>query len=137
MTYTANQFETLCAEFIEREAKLMTWKAGEYAGEGDRLLNFHQIGDLMGRNPSEVALSYLLKHIQSITLAVLTGEYVWAWEKEGGEGLKQRIADARNYLLLLSGCLDEEAGTQHTCLTCGMIWRGGGKCVRCGGVLRA
>lgn len=29
------------------------------------------------------------------------------------------------------------AGTRHTCLTCGMIWRGGGKCVRCGGEMRA
>ena len=25
----------------------------------------------------------------------------------------------------------------HTCLTCGMIWRGGGRCVRCGGEMRA
>ena len=49
----------------------------------------------------------ILEHMQSITLAVRDGKYSWTWETEGGEGFKQRIADARNYLLLLAACLEE------------------------------
>jgi hypothetical protein len=52
-----------------------------------------------------------MKHVQSIALAVRTGKYAWAWETEGGEGLKQRIADARNYLLLLAACLEAGSGS--------------------------
>ena len=32
--------------------------------------------------------------------------------QKGGEGLKQRFVDARNYLLLLAACLEEEAGIE-------------------------
>jgi len=53
-------------------------------------------------------MAYRLKHIQSISHAVRT-EYNWCWQTEQGhEGLKQRIADARNYLLLLAACLEAE-----------------------------
>jgi len=34
-----------------------------------------------------------------------------AGDENGNEGLKQRIADARNYLLLLAACIEEEANT--------------------------
>lgn len=108
MTYTYKDFDDLVAEFLSREQQLMQWKTGEYANEKDRLLNFHQVGELMGRPPAEIVLAYLLKHIQSITLAVMAGKFKWKWEEDGKEGLKQRIADARNYLLLLAACLDEE-----------------------------
>jgi hypothetical protein len=30
------------------------------------------------------------------------------WEADGGEGLKQRIADALSCLLMLAACLEEE-----------------------------
>lgn len=107
---TPEQFEILRDEFLTQEARILDWKKSEYSPDEDRLLNFRQVAELLGQRPSEVALSYLLKHIQSIALAVRSGSYVWDWEGEGGEGLKQRIADARNYLLLLAACLDEESG---------------------------
>lgn len=72
------------------------------------LLNFRQVANLTGQKPSQVAMTYLLKHIQSLAIAVKTDEYFWAWTDGNKEGLKQRIADARNYLLLLAACLDEE-----------------------------
>jgi len=106
----AEQFENLRDEFLVHEAKILDWKRGEYSPDEDRLLNFRQVAEFMGQRPSEVALAYLLKHIQSIALAVRSGKYAWTWNTEGGEGLKQRIADARNYLLLLAACLEEEAG---------------------------
>jgi len=105
--YSPERFEKLASEFLQYEEGLLNWKRGEYSSEEDRLQNFREIADFLGQRPAGVALSYLLKHIQSITLAVRTEKYAWAWETEGGEGLKQRIADARNYLLLLAACIDE------------------------------
>lgn len=110
---TPEQFENLREEFLSHEARILDWKAGEYTSNRDRLLNFHQVAEILNQRPSEVALTYLLKHIQSITLAVRTGKYDWDWETDGGEGLKQRIVDARNYLLLLAACLEVETYPEH------------------------
>ena len=106
--FTPARFEQLVKEFQEQEAKILSHKGNEYSDQEDRLLNFREVAEFLGRTPAEVALAYLMKHVQSIALAVKTGKYAWAWETEGGEGLKQRIADARNYLLLLAACLEEE-----------------------------
>ena len=108
---TKDRFEELREEFLEHEAGILEWKRGEYAPNDDRLQNFREVAALTGLRLSEVALIWLLKHIQSISLAVRNGKYTWTWETEGGEGLKQRIADARNYLLLLAACLEEESQT--------------------------
>lgn len=108
--YSPVKFDELIAEFYARESLILGWKRGEYSPNADRLQNFREVADFIGRTPSEVALTYLLKHVQSIKNAVtLHGRYNWTWETEEGEGLKQRIADARNYLLLLAACIDEEA----------------------------
>mgnify|MGYP001114146324 CR=1 FL=1 len=105
---TPKRFEELREEFLIHESKILDWKRGEYSSNEDVLQNFHEVAEFLEQRASEVALVWLLKHIQSIALAVRSGKYAWAWETEGGEGLKQRIADARNYLLLLAACLDEE-----------------------------
>jgi len=105
---TPARFEQLVKEFQEQEGKILSHKGNEYSPDEDRLQNFREVAGFLDQRLAEVALSYLLKHIQSIALAVRTGKYAWAWETEGGEGLKQRIADARNYLLLLAACLEEE-----------------------------
>lgn len=109
MIYTPKQFEALAKDFLKMEEDLLTWKAGEYTDSVDRLKNFRQVAEWLGQAPAEVALCYLMKHIQSISLAVKSGRFNWAWMGEEGEGMKQRIADARNYLLLLAACLDEHA----------------------------
>jgi hypothetical protein len=111
--FTPERFEQLVKEFQEQEGKILSHKGNEYSDQEDRLLNFREVSEFLGRTPAEVALSYLLKHIQSIALAVRTGKYAWAWETEGGEGLKQRIADARNYLLLLAACLEEHQAKER------------------------
>ena len=107
---TPIEFENLRDEFLTKESAILEWKRGEYASGEDRLQNFREVAALTGLRLSEVALIWLLKHIQSIALAVRTGGYTWTWDTEGGEGLKQRFVDARNYLLLLAACLEEEAG---------------------------
>ena len=108
---TPQQFENLRDEFLTHEARILEWKRGEYSPNENRLQNFREVAALTGLRLSEVALIWLLKHIQSISLAVRNGKYTWTWETEGGEGLKQRFADARNYLLLLAACLEEESQT--------------------------
>ena len=105
--YTPSQFNRLCEEFKGREDEIMDFKRTEYAAGEDRLENFRTIAGFTETSMEQVALLYLLKHIQSITVAVKTDKYRWCWEDGDGEGLKQRISDARNYLLLLAGCLDE------------------------------
>lgn len=108
-TYSPERFQELFREFTERENTILAWKAGEYSSGNDRLQNFREIAAGHGCRPQDVALMYLLKHIQSISLAVRENRYEWEWEKEGGEGMKQRVADSRNYLLLLAACMDEES----------------------------
>src|SRR5690606_20007707 len=100
----------LVAEIRARSEEIMVAKRGEYAPENrDRIQNFRAIAAFTSRRPSEVALIYLLKHVQSIAEAVRLGAYDWCWDKPGGgEGLKQRFADAINYLYLLAACIDEE-----------------------------
>lgn len=109
--YSPIEFKELVQEFQGHEEKLLDWKAKEYSTCQDRLQNFKMISRFTDTPPEMVALLYLLKHIQSITLAVERGICSWEWETEEGEGLKQRIADARNYLLLLAACLDEKQKT--------------------------
>jgi hypothetical protein len=111
--YHPEDFETLTEEFLNTESQLLNWKASEYTAGTDRLQNFRQVAQWLNKRPAEVALCYLLKHIQSITLAVNSGKFSWEWQAEAGEGMKQRIADARNYLLLLAACLDEEFAEEN------------------------
>ncbi len=107
-------FANMIIEFKDKEDNIMEWKKGEYSTRTDRLQNFKEVGAFMGITPREVALLYMMKHIQSIAVAIKTGRYDWAWETEDGEAIKQRIADARNYLLLLAACLQEENKEDNT-----------------------
>ena len=111
---TPEQFENMRDDFMVHEARILDWKRGEYSEGVDCLQNFREVAGFLAQRPSEVVLTYLLKHVQSIALAVKTGKYDWKWTTENsGEGLKQRIADARNYLLLLAACLEEEVKSRE------------------------
>lgn len=114
MAYTKGQFQELFNEFLEHEQELLNIKRGEYTqdGDADSLQNFRQVAAFEGRRPEEVCLTYIIKHMQSIQRAVSTGEYINAWwsEEQGVEGIKQRIADIRNYMLLLAAILDDKEG---------------------------
>lgn len=88
----------------------MAQKAVDYAGPQDRLRNFRRVA--AGRpelTPMIVAHIWLMKQIDAIENAVFTGNISWCWRDEhGNEGLKQRFMDARNYLLLIAACIDEQ-----------------------------
>lgn len=86
-------------------------KEAEYANGADTLLNFHLAGPFLGLTPAQYAMVLLTKHVQGIAKQVMAGKWRWAYHTEdGGEGLKQRIADLKNYADLLFALLSEEAG---------------------------
>lgn len=102
--------EPIAKEFLRVEEGLRLAKRRNYASDADPLVNFRVVGEMSGLKPEQVAYVYTLKHIQAIGKAVMGGSWreSWAWETEDGvEGLKQRIADARAYLLLLAEILEE------------------------------
>ena len=109
LRYDPKRFDQLVNEFRAKEDAIMNWKGAEYTEGVDRLQNFREIAQFMGMPVSEVALLLMLKHVQGIKKQVLEHSFVWEWETDSGEGLKQRFADVRNYLLLLAAALDEEA----------------------------
>ncbi len=106
------QFIELCGEIIEKSIEILGNKGSEYTPV-DRLANFKRRAKLLETNPGEIVVSDLTKHLDVLIQAVKTGEYRWCWEDEKGEGLKQRIADAINYLQLLAGYFEEERGKQY------------------------
>ena len=100
--------KNLITEIEEKEKAIFNFKQGEYTTRKDTLQNFKQVATMEERSPAEVAFSYLLKHIQSIGLMVRKKDRRWFWEDENGEGDKQRIVDARNYLLFVFACIEED-----------------------------
>lgn len=89
-------------------------KESEYATDADTLLNFHRAGPFLGMTPAQYCMVLLTKHVQGITNQVMSGKWTWAYRMEnGGEGLKQRLADLVNYASLLFALLHEEDATRE------------------------
>ena len=86
----------------EEENKIMLTKGEEYTvSDDDKFKNFKSIAERINTTPEIVALVYLLKHMDSIRNFVLHGK------ESSDETIKGRIQDARNYLLLLGGIIEE------------------------------
>jgi len=102
-------------EFIEwaeevqsRENKIMLLKGEEYTvSDEDKFKNFKSIADRTESTAEKVALIYLLKHMDSIRNYVLHGK------EASDEPIMGRIMDARNYLLLLGGIIEESSNNQN------------------------
>jgi|TARA_R100000781_G_scaffold12701_1_gene11143 hypothetical protein len=91
----------------DEENRLMTVKGEEYTvSDEDKFKNFKSIGERMDLQAEKVCLIYLLKHMDSIRNYVLTGSEV------SEEPIMGRIQDARNYLLLLGGIIEEKRATK-------------------------
>lgn len=87
----------------KEESRLMKVKGEEYTvSDSDKFKNFKSIGERMNIPAEQVCLIYLLKHMDSIRNYVLTGSEV------SEEPITGRIQDARNYLLLLGGIIEEK-----------------------------
>lgn len=101
-------------DILAVETRVLQAKGAEYATEADPLRAFRNVAAFTGVHLSDVALCYLLKHIQGISNTLAKGPIDpddWCMRRpDGSEGLKQRFVDARNYLLLLADIIDEEVG---------------------------
>lgn len=105
--------KTFTEELTEKEQTTLAFKAKEYSDDTNRFLNFEEVSMLTNSSSEEVCLTYLLKHIQSISLAVRNNNIKWYWvDENGNEGLKNRIVDARNYLALLGEIIDANYNQQ-------------------------
>lgn len=84
----------------DEEKKIAATKGKEYT-QGDRLDNFKRIGIELGISPKKVLWVYLKKHLDSIASYIKTEQVL-------SEPIDGRILDARVYLCLLQGLIDEE-----------------------------
>lgn len=98
-------FLELLAQMEEEEHRIMSVKGMEYtAGDlaKDRLSNFYRLGTELGIDPKLVLWIYLKKHLDSIVCFIKQGK---EYSEEKIEG---RIHDARNYLVLLNGIIQQQ-----------------------------
>ena len=104
-----DEFNKLKEEFLKAEGDLLDSKRMEYAGLDDVLKNFKEQAEFAQVDAKDIALVFLFKHMQGIREIVTKGTVNWSWTTEDGtEGTKQRLSDARNYLLLLAALIEEE-----------------------------
>jgi len=105
---TQTDFNKVIEEFEVYTSEILKSKGEEYASDDDRLENFRTVGNMLDMKPEEVCVTYLLKHTQRLGKAVREDDYEWDWRQEdGSEALKQRVADAINYLYLLALALEK------------------------------
>ena len=98
---TLEEFEEYYSKLVEAEKKILYSKGTEYSGKADRFANFRKLGQELGLPPEKILWIFLKKHLDGI-LSYINGEYV------GGEPIIGRINDARNYLALLAGMVEEK-----------------------------
>lgn len=98
MTY--EDFDKLYQRMVEEEIAIGNTKGKEYTKD-DRLDNFKRIGKDIGLNPKVVLYVYLKKHLDSIAYYIKTNDVL-------SEPIEGRIKDARVYLALLRGLIEEE-----------------------------
>ena len=94
------KFDILVQKMHQEEHEIGKTKALEYT-QGDRLDNFKRIATELGITPKKALWVYLKKHLDSIASYIKT-------EKVLSEPIEGRIKDARVYLALLRGLIEEE-----------------------------
>ena len=98
-----NDFIKWAKSVQKEENEIMLGKGNEYTvSDEDKFKNFKSIAERMNTSSEQVAMIYLLKHMDSIRNYVLHGT------ESSNEPIEGRIMDARNYLLLLGGIIKEK-----------------------------
>jgi len=97
---TAEIFDKLMQEQIERSYRVLSGKAKEYATD-DRLHNFKVAAALQGISPKQALAGMMAKHTVSIyDMCLADADYpIELWE--------EKITDSINYLLLLNALVRE------------------------------
>jgi hypothetical protein len=101
-----DQFVEFVDQLVKDELVLLASKGIEYSGKHDRFRNFKRIAAELDTTPEQVCYVYLRKHIDSILTYInrsSSGEPIVQSEPIIG-----RINDARNYLALLAGMIQEK-----------------------------
>jgi hypothetical protein len=99
---TLKDFDKLFVQMCAEERELLMLKGIEYSGKEDRLNNFKKLAQLLGLTPIQILMVYLTKHLDSIYSYSRTGVVT------STETIQSRIADARNYLALLRGLIEDK-----------------------------
>jgi len=94
-------FQAILEYCFDEEKKLIGVKAEDYARDGDRLANFKSGAAFTGLSPRQTLWGYLAKHLSSVK-EIVDGKNV------SRSILREKIGDARNYLLLLEALVLEE-----------------------------
>lgn len=102
---TIIEFDKFWNDLAAEERELLFKKGQEYSGMDNRFRNFEKIGEELDMDPKKILWVYLHKHLDGIR-AYIRGEYT------GIESIRGRIEDARNYLALLAGMIQEEEDNQ-------------------------
>ena len=95
------EFNKIVEDQLERIRSVLVKKAGEYNLEDDRLGFFKRSAAFAQETPEQALYGFLLKHLQSITDMVMSGnsypDDLW----------KEKITDTMNYLCLLLGLIKD------------------------------
>jgi hypothetical protein len=95
-------FTKLLKSAHARELELNSTKGKDYAGDDDALRNFKEAADDLGLTPEQVLGVYLHKHYSAIRSYIEHGALA-------SEPIQGRIDDARLYLALFEGLVQERA----------------------------
>ena len=95
------EFEHLLDRIVAKEKEIGKTKAVEYTQNDDRLDNFKRLAKELGLAPEQILSVYLKKHLDAIMRYCRTGETL-------SEDITGRILDARVYLSLLWGLVEEK-----------------------------
>ena len=94
-------FQAILEYCFNQEKQLIGVKENDYAKGVDRLANFKSGSAFTGLTPRQTLWGYLAKHLSSVK-DIVDGKTV------SRDVLREKIGDARNYLLLLEALVLEE-----------------------------
>ena len=99
------EFADILTKMEEEEHRILGVKGKEYTqgdDETDRMANFYRLAGELDIDPKMILWVYLKKHIDSIVC------YIKNNKEYSEEKIEGRIHDARNYLALLNGIIQEQ-----------------------------
>lgn len=98
---TFEDFAKIREQMKIEEDKIETTKALEYTNGKDRFFNLKELGAELDIDPKKVLWLFLKKHLDGIKRFIVTGE-------QPSESVQERIKDARVFLSLLRGMVEEK-----------------------------
>lgn len=102
---TFEDFDVLLVKLYEEETVIAKTKGKEYT-QGDRLDNFKRLAQELGITSKQVLWIYLKKHLDSILHFIKEDSF--GNNISLSEPIESRIKDARVYLSLLRGLIEED-----------------------------